>query len=974
MCRRGHPLARAAGYPRHVPTPYPAHWQADVLLTDGTGAHIRPIEPDDAQLLVAFYARVSEESKYLRFFAPYPRLTRRDVERFTQVDQRERVALIATAGADMIAIARYDRVGSSREAEVAFLVEDAHHGRGVASVLLEHLAAIARERGLARFVAQVLPRNTRMLRVLADAGYRITERHAADLVTFEGEPEDVVVLDFALDPTADSVAVTEAREQRAEARSIERLLRPAGVAVVGASRETGKVGHELVRNLVAGDVAVPVYPVNRGASVVAGLPAFSSLCDVPGPVDLALVAVPAEEVAGVVEDAAAKGVHSLVICSRGFADGGPEGLDRQAALLASTRRYGMRVVGPASLGVVNADPAVALNASLAPVIPPPGRVAMFTQSGALGSGILAQMSARGIGLSSFVSAGNRVDVSVNDLLQYWDDDPGTDVVLLYPDSIGNPRKFTRLARRTGRRKPVVAVRVGRTQPDVPVASPDGSVVAAREEVEAVFAEAGVVLVDTVGELFDVAAVLAGQPLPTGRRIAVIGNSASHSRSIADAANRAGLNPGLAPRIIRADAPAAAWGAALRAEVTEPAVGGVVLFVAPTLGIDTPAVAASIAAVDADAETTGTPVVLAFLGDDHVGSAAARRTAAAVASAARGTAAGHSAHGTSSSTSGTSGVIGSAPGTASTALPASDLPTRALFPQFPTAEEGLRALVSVIRYARWRAQPLGAVPALERVDLAAARTVLTRVRISTEQGPGAPDAVARAVPEPDLTDLLATFGIVVEPAVPVIDADEAVAAADRIRGDGHGAVVLKATAWRLRSSPDQRDVWRNIVTEDDLREAFGSMSQDYGGARRAQLVVQAQAPPGVPVAIDLRQDKAFGPVLSFGIGGVATELLGDRAYGIPPMTDREVDTMIRSIRAAPLLFGYRGGESVDVRALGDLVHRVSALAEALPGVAELHLNPTLVSPTGLTVLRADATLTDLTQRPDWYRRQLPVETG
>jgi len=949
-----------------VPTPYPAHWQADVLLTDGTGAHIRPIEPDDAQLLVAFYARVSEESKYLRFFAPYPRLTRRDVERFTQVDQRERVALIATAGADMIAIARYDRVGSSREAEVAFLVEDAHHGRGVASVLLEHLAAIARERGLARFVAQVLPRNTRMLRVLADAGYRITERHAADLVTFEGEPEDVVVLDFALDPTADSVAVTEAREQRAEARSIERLLRPAGVAVVGASRETGKVGHELVRNLVAGDVAVPVYPVNREATVVAGLPAFSSLCDVPGPVDLALVAVPAEEVAGVVEDAAVKGVHSLVICSRGFADGGPEGLDRQAALLASTRRYGMRVVGPASLGVVNADPAVALNASLAPVIPPPGRVAMFTQSGALGSGILAQMSARGIGLSSFVSAGNRVDVSVNDLLQYWDDDPGTDVVLLYPDSIGNPRKFTRLARRTGRRKPVVAVRVGRTQPDVPVASPDGSVVAAREEVEAVFAEAGVVLVDTVGELFDVAAVLAGQPLPTGRRIAVIGNSASHSRSIADAANRAGLNPGLGPRTIHADAPAAAWGAALRAEVTEPAVGGVVLFVAPTLGIDTPAVAASIAAVDADAEATGTPVVLAFLGDDPVAGASRGPVSGAASGSVVAT--------TAARGSGRPTVIGSAPGTASTALALSDLPTRTPFPQFPTAEEGLRALVSVIRYARWRAQPVGAVPALDRVDVAAARAVLTRVRSSTEEGPDAPGAVAREVPDQDLTELLATFGIAVEPAVPVADADEAVAAAERIRGDGHGAVVLKATAWRLRSSPDQRDVWRNIVTEDDLREAFGSMSQDYGGARRAQLVVQAQAPPGVPVAIDLRQDRAFGPVLSFGIGGVATELLGDRSYGIPPMTDREVDTMIRSIRAAPLLFGYRGGESVDVRALGDLVHRVSALAEALPGVAELHLNPTLVSPTGLTVLRADATLTDLTQRPDWYRRQLPVETG
>ena len=230
---------------------------------------------------------------------------------------------------------------------------------------------------------------------------------------------------------------------------------------------------------------------------------------------------------------------------------------------------------------------------------------------------------------------------------------------------------------------------------------------------------------------------------------------------------------------------------------------------------------------------------------------------------------------------------------------------------------------------------------------------------------------REVPEADLVALLGRFGIAVLPSVRVTDADEAVVAAARLRPLGDGSVVLKATAWHLRSSPDQRDVWRNIATEDDLREAFVAMTTAYGGAGRAQLVVQPQASPGVPVAVDLRQDRAFGPVLSFGIGGVATELLGDRTHGIPPMTDREVDTMIRGIRAAPLLFGYRGGEPVDVLALRDLIHRVSALAEALPGVAELHLNPTLVSLQGCTVLRASATLTDLTERPDWYRRQLPT---
>jgi len=897
---------------------YPAHWEADVLLTDGTVAHLRPIRPADADLLVAFYARVSEESKYLRFFAPYPRLSRRDVVRFTDVDATDRVALIVTIGVEMVAVGRFDRAGTAgtpdgTRADVAFLVEDAHHGRGLASVLLEHLAVIARELGVEAFVAQVLPQNARMPRVFAEAGYTVRD-HTED---------DVLILDFPLEPTASSVAVTQAREQRAEARSVERMLRPAAVAVVGASRETGKVGHQLVRNLVAGDATVPVHPVNTEATVVAGIPAFRSLRDIPGPVDLAVVAVPAERVAAVVDDGAAKGVHAVVVVSGGFADAGEAGEQMTADLLARARRSGMRVVGPASLGIVTRSAEGSLNASLASTLPPPGRIAMFSQSGALGIEILQRMRTRGLGLSSFVSAGNRLDVSVNDLLQFWDEDESTDLVLLYLESVGNPRKFSRLARRIGRRKPIVSVRVGRTLEEVPVVGRTGPGVAGRDEVEAVFRQAGVLLVDTLAELFDVAAVLASQPLPPSRRVAVIGNSRALSRSVADAAVRSGLDVGEGPAVLPNGAGPADFSAALRAAVRDPDVGSVVVFVAPTLGLVEADVTAAIAAEAASPEAEGTTIVSASLGSVE------RR----VEGRLRG---GH--------------------------------PPRRSVPQFRSAEEALRALAAVVRYSRWRAVPAGRIPEVAGVDLPAARAVLERARASADPGTDVHLSTAAAA------DLLAAFGIHVEPVVEVADRAAAVAAAQSLWAAGATSVVLKATAWHLRSSPDQRDVWRNLTDAGGVGEAFEALATDYGGAPAARLVVQTQVPAGVPVAVELRQDRAFGPILTFGLAGVATELLGDRAHRIPPLTDRDAETMIREIRAAPMLFGYRGAAEVDTAALAGLLHRVSALAEALPVVTELELNPVLAGPDGFSVVRVSATVAGLAERPAAFRRQLPTTVG
>ncbi|WP_152629219.1 GNAT family N-acetyltransferase, partial [Streptacidiphilus jiangxiensis] len=444
---------------------YPAHWEADIVLRDGGTARIRPIVPDDADRLVAFYQLVSDQSKYYRFFAPYPRLSAKDVRHFTHHDFVDRVGLAALVNDQFIATVRYDRIdetgrpsGTGTEAEVAFLVQDAHQGRGVASALLEHIAATARERGIRRFVAEVLPENRKMAKVFTEAGYTQQRSFTDGVLHFE--------LDLA--PTEESLAVMRAREHRAEARSMQRLLAPRSVAVIGAGRNPVGVGRTLLRNLLAGGFTGPLYAINRAAAdptaelgELDGVPVHASIADVAEPVDLAVVAVPAEQVPDVVADCGAAGVRGLVVITAGYAETGLDGRARQRELVRQARAAGMRVLGPNAFGLINTDPAVRLDASLSPQLPRRGPLGIFTQSGAIGAALLEAAHRRGLGISSFASAGNRADVSGNDLLQFFEEDEATGVALLYLESFGNPRKFSRLARRVAARKPLVVVKGGR---------------------------------------------------------------------------------------------------------------------------------------------------------------------------------------------------------------------------------------------------------------------------------------------------------------------------------------------------------------------------------------------------------------------------------------------------------------------------------------------------------------------------------
>jgi len=672
---------------------YPQDWEADVVAADGATVHLRPITPEDADGLLGLHARSSERTRYLRFFGPYPRVSDKDLFHFTNVDHHDRVALIILLGEELIAVGRYERLADRDEAEVAFLVEDAHQGRGLGSVLLEHLAAAAQERGIRRFVAEVLAENRKMISIFREAGYEPTRSY----------DEGVLHLVFDIAPTEAQRTVRYEREQRAESRSIQRLLTPRTVAVIGASNDPAKIGYAVLSNLIAAGFPGPVYPVNHQAQTVQDLPAFPTVVSVPDEVDLAILTVPAEAVPQVVVHCRERGVRGIVVMSGGFAERGEEGLLAQRRLVNTARASGMRIVGPNCFGVINTDPAVRLNGSLASAAPSAGRIGFFSQSGALGATLLERAKALGIGLSSFVSAGNRADVSGNDLLQYWATDPATEVVALHLESFGNPRKFARLARRVGRTKPIVVVKSGRhtgTTPNLEGTSP----VMAEASIEALFASTGIIRVDTVAQLFDVVTLLAHQPLPRGPRVAVVGNSTAVGLLAVDSLLGNGLVlAGSRPVDIGAEGTPEEFAAATRAALSDPAIDALVaVFVTPvSRSEDGYAQALVELAQDADK-----PVVATFLGRD--------------------------------------GLPGSlvSPGE-------HDVAARGSVPSFPV-DRAVAALAQMVAYSNWRSRPLGAFPELSGVDPDRARELVAGVLAAEPEGRELSGAEAQA--------LLASYGL------------------------------------------------------------------------------------------------------------------------------------------------------------------------------------------------------------------------
>ena len=882
-----------------LPPGYPVRWEADVVLRDGTVAHVRPIRPTDTAGIHRFHSAQSEESIYLRFFAPLRRLSDSDVHRFTHVDYVDRVALVATMREEIIGIGRYDRI-DARSAEVAFNISDLYQGKGIGSVLLEHLAAIAREVGISRFTAEVLPQNRKMLAVFSDAGYDVT-RHVED---------GIVEVGFDIEPTDQSKAVAMSREHRAEALSVRSVLHPRTIAVVGASRRKDSIGSQLLARLVDAGFTGRIHPVNPNVRSLRRRRAYPSVSAVPDPVDLAVVAVPAHAVLEVVDECAEAGVKSLLVVSSGFAEEGKDGARLQAELVRRARGAGMRVVGPNSFGLINNDPEVRLNASLAPTLPPHGRLGLFAQSGALGIAVLASAARRNLGISTFGSAGNRVDVSGNDFMQYWIDDDGTDAVGLYLESMGNPRKFSRIARNLALIKPVIVVKSGFSRFGVPPGHRVRPTKARPEVFSAMLKQAGVIRVENVHQLFDVAQLVVHQPLPAGDRVAIVANSTALGTLTADACASWKLTVTHGPVSLPSEATPEEFRAALTAAFADPKVDSVLTCFIPPLVTGDEAVAAAVRDTAAAADK---PIAATFLG-------------------MRGVDDGHA------TVSGTGGA------------------TRAI-PVYAMPEDAVRALAAATRYGQWRAKDQGTPVAPAGINRRIAEDLVHTVLSVDPKG--------RRLHQDEAAALLQAYGIDVWADHDVRTVDEAVAAGEQV---GY-PVVLKSTAPMLRHQGGVGGVRVDLRTEATLRAAWDSLTDRLAPLDADRLVVQRMATPGVPCVITSDEDPLFGPVIGFSVAGLPTELLGDIAYRIPPLTDVTVSELISSVKAAPVLHGHRGATPVHRAALADLIARVSVLADDLPEVASLVLNPVNAHPGGVEVLGAEIALAPAPRRTDPGRRSL-----
>ena len=886
-----------------VPAPaYPAHWEADVVLRDGVPMHIRPIRPEDAPALQALHLRQSPMSQYYRFFAPMERISERDLHRFTHVDHDDRVALVLTSEDRILAVGRYDRIAPD-VAEVAFYVDDSEHGRGLGSVLLEHLAAAGRERGIARFTAEVLPANARMIRVFRDAGYEI--RQELD--------DGVLHVDFTIEETGRSWAVMAEREQRAESLSMRAMLAASSVVVAGLGGPEQVFAERAAASVRAGDFTGPVHLVGLGDDGAPGhhaslahLATHLEASGEPRP-DLAVVAGDPDAVVAAVPDIARLGSNAVAVLSGGFAEQGGAGRERQVELVRRTRAAGMRLLGPASYGIVAAGPAGRLDA-IPRQGPGAGDLAVFCQSGAVGSSLLAAVRARGVGLRSFVSSGNRADVSGNDTMQAWQDDPQIAAAVVSLESIGNPRKFSRIARRLSTRTPLITLLGGQTGQQVP----PGHTVRTTREPQRVLVQmldqAGAIRARTTQEMLDLAQLFVSQPLPRGPRTAVLSNSAALTSMVAGLARGHGLRPKLSGPGLPATAGAPDYAAELARLRADDSWDALVVAHVPPFGDADPAVWRAVAEAASGEER---PVLASI-----------------------------------------EGLVG---------LTAELSHGGRVVPAFATPADAVAALAGAVAHSRRREADRGELLDPSGISPARARELLAPVL-----EPLRPGEVARL--DHDLVEqLLACYGLDLVPSRAVSSPEEAVAAA----ADLGWPVALKTRDEVLRHRADLGGVRLGLRTAEELTSAMAAISRDIEGVGRSVegFDVQVMAPAGVACVVRGTEDDLYGPVVSFGLGGDAVELLDDVSYRIPPLTDVDVAQMVRSAKASPRLFGHRGLPVLDVRALENVIARVSVLTDDLPEVRQILLNPVLVGRRGASLLSAVVEVSP-PGRADSGRRVLP----
>ena len=885
--------------------------EGDVVLRDGSTVHIRVMRAADEPRLLALLQSLSEESRWLRFYSVAGgSALASEAHREATLDRT--FGLLAFSGAeDRVVGHAFYAVLDEQRAEVAFTIANDFQGRGLGTILLGQLAEVAAANGIQVFEAEVVAANHTMLNVFRASGFPIEVDATA------GQLHVIFPTSF----TTEAIARFEQRETTAAVNALKLFFNPRAVAVIGASRQRGTIGGEIFHNLLNFGFNGPVYPVNPTTDVVQSVPAYASVEAIAGLVDLAVIVVPAARVVEVAEACGRKGVKALVVISAGFAETGREGQKRQAELVRVCRAAGMRLIGPNCMGIANTDPAVLLDATFAPGVPPQGRVGFSSQSGALGLAIIEYANSLGLGISTFVSVGNKADISGNDLLRYWEADEGTDVILLYLESFGNPKKFSQIARRVGRKKPIVVVKSGRSTAGArATSSHTGALIAASDvTVDALFRQAGVIRTDTLAELFDVASLLANQPLPQGNRVGIITNAGGPAILCADACEARGLEvpvlgqpsqeqlrefliPGASasnPVDMIASASASDYKRAIEIVANDINIDALIVIFTPPLVTRAEDVAEAI--VNAVKKLGATkPIMAVFL----------------------------SAQG------------------APEELRSPDF----RIPSYAFPETAAIALARAARYREWRERPETRAPAFTdlRRDEAAAVVAAALCR-----GDGWLTAEEIAV-------LMSCYGLPLAEQRVVSTAEEAGLAAAEVGGK----IALKGIAPGVIHKTEAGAVRLELEGTEQVRAAAIEMFDQLTatGQSPSGFVVQRMAQKGVEMLVGVVHDPQFGPVVACGAGGVQVELLRDVSVRLTPLSKEDASEMIRSLKTYPLLTGFRGAPACDVAALENALLRVSAMVEDIPQISELDCNPLVVHERGATILDARIRIKDVEPRP------------
>jgi acyl-CoA synthetase (NDP forming)/GNAT superfamily N-acetyltransferase len=880
------------------------------LLTDGTTVEIRDARPDDLAAVKAMHEGMSADNSYLRFFNFSRVSAEQEAKRVCRPQEPGHVALLAVCGGQVIGVASYEAKDHGPEAEIAMAVPDNMHGRGIGTLLLEHLVSYAGHRGITTFTAIVLMQNAEMQQVFRDAGLSARRQLAGGVIEFTcdlpGDDADPRWVPF-LDATAD-------RERSADVASLRHVFQPASVAVVGASRRMGTVGRAVLHNIVSGGYQGRVYAVNPHAAHMEAVTCVPSVTALPEPVDLAVIAVPAAAVSSVADECGRRGVKALVVITAGLDT--PQGAD----LLAICRRYGMRLVGPNCFGI--AVPSIGLDATFAARHPEPGPVGLVMQSGGLGFALADRLSRLGLGVSSFASIGNKYDISSNDMLMWWQQDGQTKLAVLYIESFGNPRKFARTARHVGRTMPVLTVLAGRSAAGQRAAASHTAAVASPLVTrETLFQQAGIIATESLGELLNVAALLATQPVPAGSHVAIVSNVGGAGVLAADSCTEHGLVvhrlTGETRRRLHTLVPSGgavtgpvdttatvseeSFRHTLEIAAADHGVDAVIVLVLPTAS--TGDLVSAICSAD-----VSVPLVAVVLDQTEMARLLPRNAAAG-------------------------GSI----------------------PAYADPEMAAQAMASAARYGAWRARPAGRVHEFSDVTTDDARVLVKGYLHRSPSGGWLPPDKAAT--------LLACYGIRLTELTPVSSADEAV----RVAAGLSGPVVLKADVRGLLHKTDAGAVQLDLRTELEIRRGWRLLTSKFG-SRLRQVLLQPMITGGTEVILGVAQEPVFGPLIIFGLGGVATDVLADHTARLAPLTDTDADELIHSIRSAPLLLGHRGSAPADLAALQDMLLRVSRLADDLPEIAELDLNPVIARPDGVFAVDARIRLAPAEQR-DLFLRKL-----